>query len=786
VNSIGPTAKLHQDFASEAVGADEPGMHINLVNGSQPKVPITIDPGATESEPGPYPFPPNAKIESGSDRHVLVLDTTNCLLYETFDSFKNPDNSWNVYSGAIFDLRKNLLRPQGWTSSDAAGLPIMPGLARYEEILEGEIKHALRFTAPRTNRDYIWPARHFASSVNDASLPSMGARFRLKANFDISSFSPTTKIILTALKRYGMMLADNGSSWYIQGTFDSRWPNMADEWRLIPGSAFEAVDTSSLKDNEDSAAVRGVAATPMLEAAAFVAATVSAGQGATLRVSLTGSAPAGGLLVALGSGNPGVATIASSVLIPEASSSVLVPVTTSALALQSQVVFTASLAGLWRQAALTVNAAAVAQPPSLQSLTPSSGSGDRTGFAIRTSEVARVDILVGPALDWATGCHVSYNITLGAVYLRNDSGAWPQGTPGGPGTLSNARCSVDVAQVSTLLSGTAATTTIPFRFTSAFTGTQQVFVRAWDRAGLDTSWRTLGSWTVVAPPEAPAIRSMTPSSGTGELANFVAAVSDNNGASTIARVDVLIGPGLDTRGCHFSYNVPGRLLYLRNLDLSWQAVTPGNAGILDNSRCRLDAAKAGSSIAGTTLSNSLPVRFSSSFTGTQTIYVRAWDAGGLDSNWVIAGTWTASVAQGPPQFRAFAPASGSGELASFVTVVSNPSGASNLGRVEILTGPALENTGCHAIYNAQLNLLYLRNADGSWLSGTPGAAATLLMTRCSVDLRNVTRLVAGTDLTLAVPMRFAASFAGNFTVFVRAVSQTGLDTSWRIGGSWSR
>ena len=386
VSAISPTATLHQDFGGEVFDGNEPGFRINLVPGSQPKVPIAFTDGRDESEPGPYPIPPDAKVENGGDRHVLVLDTTNCVLYETFDSVKNPDNSWTASSGAIFDLRSNRLRQDSWTSADAAGLPIVPGLARYEEILLGEIRHALRFTAPRTTREYLWPARHFASWVTDPDRPPMGARFRLKANFDISSFSPTTQVILTGLKRYGMMLADNGSAWYIQGTFDPRWQNLADEWRRIPGSAFEAVDVSALMHDSDLGSVRGVPETPVLLSAAFVTSAVTAGQTAALRVSLSASAAAGGMLVGLGSGNTSVASAAASVLIPEGSISVDVPVSTYNVAVQSQVVFTATAGGLFRQAALTVNPAPSSSPPALQSVTPSSGSGGSfPGTAAETS-----------------------------------------------------------------------------------------------------------------------------------------------------------------------------------------------------------------------------------------------------------------------------------------------------------------------------------------------------------------------------------------------------------------
>ncbi len=415
VTSIGPSSTLHQDFLGFLINGVEPGMPITLVNGSQPKVPITFNPGAEESDPGPYPIPPTAKVEPG-DRHVIVVDTTNCLLYETFDSIKNADNSWLAYSGAIFDLRKNLLRPLGWTSSDAAGLPIMPGLARYEEILEGEIKHALRFTAPRTVREFLWPARHFASSSTDLNLPPMGARFRLKANFDISSFTPTTQIILTALKRYGMMLADNGSSWYVQGTYDTRWPDMAVEWRRIPGSAFEAVDVSGLMESVDSAAVRGsTAAAPTLQSVALTPSVLTGGQSSTLRVTLSGPALAGGSQVSLSSTNPATAPIAAQVLVAEGSSFADLPVNTTAVAVQTMATFTATLANLTRQATLTVN------PPAPALLSAAFLGSSVTGGQPATLRVT----LSAPA--GATGASIALQSATPAVASIQDSVQIPSG-----------------------------------------------------------------------------------------------------------------------------------------------------------------------------------------------------------------------------------------------------------------------------------------------------------------------------------------------------------------------
>jgi hypothetical protein len=214
-----------------------------------------------ESDPGPYPIPTDAPIEGGpgsdGDRHVLVVDRDACTLYELFYAWPQPDGSWQAGSGAVFDLSSHALRPDGWTSADAAGLPILPGLVRYDEVAAGEIHHALRFTAPQTRRAYVWPARHYASDLTHTQYPPMGQRFRLKAGFDISGFSPHAQIILRALQKYGMILADNGSAWYISGAPDERWDNdVLHELHQVHGSDFEAVDVSALMLDPNSGQVR--------------------------------------------------------------------------------------------------------------------------------------------------------------------------------------------------------------------------------------------------------------------------------------------------------------------------------------------------------------------------------------------------------------------------------------------------------------------------------------------------------------------------------------------------
>ncbi len=249
----GPDKPLHPDF-----GAGGFGIPFVTVPGDQPKVPVTFD-YRDESDPGPYPIPPGAPIEGGSDHHILVLDRDHCLLYEMWDS-RQSGGGWQAGSGAIFDLKSNALRPAGWTSADAAGLPILPGLVRYEEVAAGEIRHAIRFTVPQTRNTYVWPGRHPASTLTGAAYPPMGQRFRLRRDFDLSGFSAASQVILRALKKYGLILADNGSAWYITGAPDERWDNdtLVSEFRRVKGADFEAVDSSVLMEDADTGRVPAV------------------------------------------------------------------------------------------------------------------------------------------------------------------------------------------------------------------------------------------------------------------------------------------------------------------------------------------------------------------------------------------------------------------------------------------------------------------------------------------------------------------------------------------------
>jgi hypothetical protein len=259
INSIGPDGRLHPDFGSGTWDGYPIGIPYNVVPGTQTKVAVDFY-YPTESDVGPYPIPAEPLIEGDptqGDRHILILDQDHCLLYELYDAWK-VNGSWHAGSGAIFDLNSNNLRPAGWTSADAAGLPILPGLVRYAEVASGEINHAVRFTIQHTRNTYLWPARHQASQSTNLAYPPMGQRFRLKASYEISGFPAEIQVILRALKKYGMIVADNGSNWYISGVPDPNWDNdmLVNQLKNVPGSAFEAVDISPLLIDSNSAQAR--------------------------------------------------------------------------------------------------------------------------------------------------------------------------------------------------------------------------------------------------------------------------------------------------------------------------------------------------------------------------------------------------------------------------------------------------------------------------------------------------------------------------------------------------
>jgi hypothetical protein len=246
IATIGPGVGLHPDFGSGKWDGGPIGIPYNVATSATKKAAVRFY-YPDESDPGPYPIPSKPKIEWGSDHHLLVVDSSACRLYELFDVSRR-NSKWRAGSGAIWSLDSNALRPDGWTSADAAGLAILPGLARWDEVATGHIDHALRFTVQRTQRAYVYPARHYASSLTDPNLPPMGLRLRLRGDFDTSTFPAQARVVLEALKRYGMMVADNGSNWYISGAPDSHWDN--DDLHTlgsVKGSDFEVVDRAAIQ-----------------------------------------------------------------------------------------------------------------------------------------------------------------------------------------------------------------------------------------------------------------------------------------------------------------------------------------------------------------------------------------------------------------------------------------------------------------------------------------------------------------------------------------------------------
>jgi hypothetical protein len=291
INFIGPSVGLHPDFGSGEYNGSDIGIPYTIVGGTQAMVGINFTAYGDESDPGPMPFPPNAPIEGdpnpgNGDRHSLVLDSGNCFLYELYNASVNNDGSWNAGSAAVWDLTTNEQRPYTWTSADAAGLPIFPGLVRYDEVASGKIQHALRFTLPQSRAAFTPPASHWAANSSNSLAAPMGMRLRLKSSYDISSFSTNVQVILTAMKTYGLIMADNGSAMYISGAPDNRWDN-DDLHNLgqVPASAFEVVEMNPVYTQAN--VPQGAA--PTISSFTASASSVSAGTSVTLSWSVSGA-----------------------------------------------------------------------------------------------------------------------------------------------------------------------------------------------------------------------------------------------------------------------------------------------------------------------------------------------------------------------------------------------------------------------------------------------------------------------------------------------------------------
>ncbi len=284
INFIGPTVGIHADFGSGQYQGSNIGIPYSIVSGSQAPVNVTFTAYGSESDPGPMPVPGSAPIEGdpnpgNGDRHVLVLDNSNCFLYELYSAFPNGNGTWNAASAAVWDLLNDEQRPWTWTSADAAGLPIFPGLIRYDEVAAGQIQHAIRFTLPQSRAAMALPATHWAANSTSTNAPPMGMRLRLKSGYDISGFSTNMQVILTAMKKYGLIMADNGTAMYISGAPDSRWDN--DDLHTlghVPASAFEVVQMNTVY----TAANIPQGSAPTIKTFTATPASVSSGTSVTL------------------------------------------------------------------------------------------------------------------------------------------------------------------------------------------------------------------------------------------------------------------------------------------------------------------------------------------------------------------------------------------------------------------------------------------------------------------------------------------------------------------------
>ena len=374
VNSVGPSSPLFPDFWSNFSG-----LFINVVDSTQPRVPVSIGISA-EADPGPFPIPPNALVQQASDAHLIVLDSSTCKLYEMWQATPNADGSWSAGSAAVFDLKNNTSRPPSWTAADAAGMAMLPGLVTYDEVISGQITHAIGMTVPSTQQQFIWPARHWASFVNSPQYPFMGQRFRLKAGFDVSPYPFEVQVILNALKKYGAIVEDNGAPWFFSGVQDPRWNN--DNLHMLTqvlGSNMEAVDESALMAEFNSQVAAG---SPLaLDSIYIDQRLVSAGAAVNAEAILTAPAPAGGAAVSLSVSSPGVLGVPASVTIPAGATSAPIPVTVNTIGATTPVTIVGSYQGVTQQSAvLLVNGTTGSVAPRLSTLsvTPNSAAGGST------------------------------------------------------------------------------------------------------------------------------------------------------------------------------------------------------------------------------------------------------------------------------------------------------------------------------------------------------------------------------------------------------------------------
>jgi hypothetical protein len=748
VNTIGTTTHLHPDFGSGLYNNEPIGIPYVTVPGTQTKYPATFT-YQSESDPGPYAIPLNAPIEGGSsstgDRHVISVDINNCILYEIYDAYPQTA-SWQGGSGVIFSLLSDALRPASWTSADAAGLPIFPGLVKYEEIVAGQINHAIRFTAPQTQDTYVWPARHEASSLTSANYPPMGARFRLKASFDISGFSATNQIILTALKLYGMMLADNGSSWYISGAPDPGWNN--DDLHVlntIDGSNFEAVDVSPLMVNPNSGqalqnsvsvSVTPPAANVQINGQQQFNATVNGNSNQAVTWDVNGVV----------GGNSTLGFIDSTAGLYTAPAIIPSPPTVTVHA--SSLAVPAAVGG----ASVTVTGLTSVVPAAV-SVTPNSGSGSSQTFTFTYSDtngatdISSAQIDIASTLSVSGACYLYYPRGLNEIYLASDAGVWQGPLPlGSTGTLQNSQCAVNAGASSASASGNTLTLNLALSFTAGFAGAKNVYMEV-ENASHDSGWSLKGAWTVGSAAPAPDFSlgmSVGPGSiAAGNSAQYAVTVTGNNGFDGTVSFGV---SGLPS-------GVTG----------SFNPTTVTGSGSTTLTVMTTDSASAG----GITIT----------VTGT---------SGSLNHNSSASLTITGTSSGGNPAAVSVSPSSGSGASQTFTFTYSDPNGAADIASAQIDISATLSVSGaCYLYYPRGLNEIYLASDAGVWQGPLAlGRTGTLENSQCTVNAGASSASMSGNTLTLNLALSFTAGFAGTKNVYMEVENAT-HDSGWTQFGTWT-
>jgi hypothetical protein len=745
VNTIGTSTHLHPDFGSGLYDGEPIGIPYVTVPGTQTKYPATFT-YQSESDPGPYAIPLNAPIEGGSsstgDRHVISVDINNCILYEIFDAFPQTA-SWQGGSGAIFNLLSDALRPASWTSADAAGLPIFPGLVKYAEIVAGQINHAIRFTAPQTQDMYVWPARHEASSLTSTIYPPMGARFRLKASFDISGFSATNQIILTALKLYGMMLADNGSSWYISGAPDPGWNN--DDLHVlntIDGSNFEAVDVSPLMVNPNSGQALqssvSVSVTPrtanlQVNGQQQFNATITGNSDQAVTWDVNGVV-GGNSTIGFIDSTTGLYTAPA--VVPSAAT-VTVDATSQAVT---------SAVG---SASVTITAAI----PSPASVTPNTGSGSSGTFAFAFSDpngatdISSTQMDIGATLSATGACYFYYSRASNALYLATDAGAW-QGpvTVGSAGTLQNSQCSVNAGTSSVMLSVNTLTLNLALTFESGFAGAKNIYMEV-RNATQDSGWSALGTFTVT-----------------------------NAGPSPDFSLGMTAGPGSIAAGGSAQYAVTVTALNGFDGTVSF-GVSGLPSGVTGSFNPTTVTGSGSTTLTITTTRGAALGGFTITVTGT---------SGALNHQATASLTITGTSSGGPPAPASVTPNTGSGSSQTFVFAFTDPNGATDISSTQMDFGAALSATGaCYFYYSRASNAIYLATDAGAWQGPlTIGSAGTLSNSQCSVNAGTSSVSASGNTLTLSLALTFTAGFAGAKNIYMEVRNAT-EDSGWSQQGSWT-